>query len=108
MRYTDPTGHFTDDALQKYLKKLHGDDWERFWKAWLEDQDWMDLLHAAEGGDTLALLHEGGLWHYLFSGKGQDLLDGIAPACDIVGTQNGTFDPRLDNLDLIRGLLSFE
>ena len=54
LRYTDPTGHFTDKAIQAYLRETYGDAWEQYWQTWAGDQPWLDLLHAAQGGDILS------------------------------------------------------
>lgn len=50
VRYTDPTGHFTDEEIQKSLKDEYGENWERVWKAWQEDEYWMWLLDEAKAG----------------------------------------------------------
>jgi len=79
-RYTDPTGHFTDDAIKAYLQGTYSDKWQDYWNTWLADQEWMNLLHDAEGGDVLtrASWSNGtlSLNHVYLAGKGQDLLSG--------------------------------
>jgi len=91
LRYTDPTGYFTDDAIKTYLQGIYGDAWEQYWKAWLADDAWMNLLHTAQGGDlllevgwesgTLGLRPDDHSRAYLrqfrLQGKGHDVLSGI-------------------------------
>ncbi|WP_423222642.1 RHS repeat-associated core domain-containing protein [Candidatus Amarolinea aalborgensis] len=92
LRYTDPTGNFTDDAIKAYLQSQYDDAWEQYWKAWLADETWMNLLHAAQGGDTLLEVGwESGslglrvedhsrayLRQFRLQGKGHDILSGIS------------------------------
>ena len=81
LRYTDPTGYFTDDAIKAYLQNVYGNEWQMYWDAWSSDQTWMGLLRAAEGGDvmTRASWSNGSLAlnHFLLAGSGQDLLSGM-------------------------------
>jgi hypothetical protein len=81
LRYVDPTGHFTDEALLAYLQD-HYDDWEQYWKLWQADEAWMSLLHRAEGGDILyrATTDSTGnprLDYFKLVGSGQDTLSGV-------------------------------
>jgi len=59
VRYTDPTGHFTDEEIQKSLKDEYGENWERVWKAWQEDEYWMWILHTARGGWEIWMANTG-------------------------------------------------
>ncbi|MEJ5312640.1 MAG: RHS repeat-associated core domain-containing protein, partial [Anaerolineae bacterium] len=34
LRYTDPTGHFTDEAIQEYLRSQYGKYWFFYWQIW--------------------------------------------------------------------------
>ncbi len=92
LRFVDPTGYFTDDAIKAYLQGLYGDAWEQYWKAWQADDVWMNLLHAAQGGDALLEVGwESGspglrpedhsrayLRQFRLQGKGHDVLSGIS------------------------------
>ena len=77
IRYVDPSGHFTDDAIMDYLKGVYEDEWERYWKLWKNDKEWIKLLHAAQAGDILTRLYDNKVEFYKFSGKGEEFLGGI-------------------------------
>ena len=47
----------------------------------------MALLHAAQAGDILTLMHETGLRYFQFTGQGEDVLEGIMESSDIVGSK---------------------
>jgi RHS repeat-associated protein len=53
VRYTDPTGHFSEDEIIEHLKYKHGSKWEKFLKAWKSDALFWRMLLKAEIGDTL-------------------------------------------------------
>ena len=95
LRYTDPTGMFTDDAIQAYLKSTYGDAWEQYWLIWSGDQPWLDLLHAAQGGDILsrAMWSNGSLSlaHFVLAGSGHNVLSGVYKA------ENLTSEPQLQD-----------
>jgi hypothetical protein len=83
LRYTDPTGHFTDDAIRAYLQGLYGDAWEQYWNAWQADKGWWGLLGKAQGGDTLYRYSfddtgRPSVDSYQFEGEGQTLLTGLS------------------------------
>ncbi len=83
LRFVDPTGHFTDDAITTYLKEQYGDDWERHWKTWQADDAWMKLLHGAQGNDVLyrASVDSSGnpkMDYFKFAGSGHDVLSGAS------------------------------
>jgi RHS repeat-associated protein len=57
LRYTDPTGHFTEDAIYNYLlnnecggSPICADD---TMYAWSQDSEWWSMLLAAEAGDVI-------------------------------------------------------
>jgi len=86
LRYTDPLGLFTDEAIKAYLQATY-EDWEAVWEQWQADESWMALLHAAQAGDILTLMHETGLRYFQFTGQGEDVLEGIMESSDIVGSK---------------------
>jgi len=88
LRYTDPMGHFEEDAIKDYLRKKYGDGWEDVWKSWTTDKNWMDMLRAAEGGDVLAYLTAEGPRYFRFAGEGQTLLEDTFLTNDIVGSED--------------------
>jgi len=47
LRYTDPSGHYTNDEIQKYLQETYGADWQSYWEAWQADPYWMWILDHA-------------------------------------------------------------
>ncbi len=53
LRYTDPSGHYTDDEIQQYLKNMYGEKWGAYWTAWSSDDVFMEMLHLADDGDAL-------------------------------------------------------
>ncbi len=61
LRYTDPSGHFEDDAIKEYLKQLYGKDrWWHVWKSWLADETWISMLREAQAGDIVAFYNQSG------------------------------------------------
>jgi RHS repeat-associated protein len=86
--YVDPTGHFEDDAIKDYLRQKYGDGWLEIWETWTADEDWMNMLHAAEGGDVLAYLSAGDPVYFRFAGEGQVLLEDTLLTNDIVGSED--------------------
>ena len=94
MNLTDPTGHFSQEAIEQYLQENH-DDWESVLAAWMSDADWWGVLRAAEAGDTLLASYYGywsqglgtagaseyaigGSTQFTFTGSGRDVLSGIS------------------------------
>ncbi|WP_423222635.1 RHS repeat-associated core domain-containing protein [Candidatus Amarolinea aalborgensis] len=53
VRYADPSGHYSDDEIQQYLKDMYHQNWESYWKAWLTDPYWIWVLHMAQDGYLL-------------------------------------------------------
>ena len=53
LRYTDPTGHFSDDEILDWLKAQNPDNWESIWHTWQQNAAWMDWLRNAQFGDGL-------------------------------------------------------
>lgn len=68
VRYTDPTGHLTEDELQVLL----GSDYDTLISLWRQyDPYWMAVLEAIQGGGVLqASLLDGIELHFEGSGKG--------------------------------------
>jgi len=61
LRYTDPSGHFEDDAIKEYLKQLYGEDgWWSVWESWLADETWISMLREAQAGDIVAFYNQSG------------------------------------------------
>ena len=54
LRYTDPSGHFTEEAIRDYLVELYG---ERkgllMLLEWQQDTEWWKMLSSAQAGDYL-------------------------------------------------------
>jgi len=83
VNFTDPTGHFTEDAIRGYLWEYCAGDESCFtetFNQWRGDEKWWDMLRAAQTGDVLI----GGTFFggdhgmfYTFQGQGQDVLNGI-------------------------------
>lgn len=107
LRYIDPLGLFTDDAVMAYLQSQYGEEWEQYWKQWQLDSAWMDLLHAAQAGDILAMIDENDIYYYQFVGEGIDFLNGVVWSSDIVGSKKESYTLALEPLrynSLWRGL----
>lgn len=77
VKFNDPSGHFTEDAIKDYLKETHKDTWEEYWKLWSADAAWMDMLYKATACDVFASISTSGLvsWHQ-FTGEGVTSLTG--------------------------------
>ncbi len=75
LRYTDPTGHFEDEAIIDYLKQ-HYDHWWDIWTAWLQNAAWMNMLREAVAGDIFAALNNGEPIWLEFCGDGKSVLSG--------------------------------
>jgi len=86
LKYTDPLGMFTEEAIKTYLQATY-DDWEAVWEQWQADGSWMAALYAAQAGDVLTLMHETGLRYYQLMGQGEDVLEGVMESSDIVGSK---------------------
>jgi len=63
LNYVDPTGHFSEDEIEKYLRQNYGKNWKKYWDAWQSDDLFWGMLLDAEIGDDLhaptTLLDEG-------------------------------------------------
>jgi hypothetical protein len=79
LRFIDPSGHFSEEAVQAYLRSYYGEDqWEKVFNAWKGNKDWWAMISAAQAGDILFGGDEdGGGFMYEFLGNGQDRLDGV-------------------------------
>ncbi len=79
LRYTDPSGHFTRDAIINYLKENYPDSWLKMWDAWRTDTAWANLLSDAQGGDYFAIdpSSDPSVMLLQFLGTGEDVLEGI-------------------------------
>ncbi len=62
LRYTDPTGHFSKEQIEGYLRKHHGDQWKMYWDAWESDHLFFSMLAAAQYGDVLFAPTSGMCW----------------------------------------------
>jgi len=51
--YVDPTGHFSEDQISKFLKQKYGKNWESYLKAWKSDELFWEMLIAAQYEDEL-------------------------------------------------------
>ncbi len=78
VRLVDPTGHFSKEAIKNYLKGQYKEKWGKYWEKWRTDKSWINLLHKSQSGDILTRLGNGGIEHFQFFGKGEDVLGGIA------------------------------
>ncbi|MBI3942399.1 MAG: hypothetical protein HY326_05245 [Chloroflexi bacterium] len=73
VRYTDPSGHFSEDQLRGWF----GDDQVT---QWMQDQHWWGMLRAAEFGDwtiTLPLFPTGGVGQFISNGQGQPIFGNV-------------------------------
>ena len=73
LRYTDPTGHFTDDAIKAYLQNVYGNEWQMYWDAWWADEAWWSFIATAQANDIFAQ----GTQLYMFVGTGEVELTGV-------------------------------
>jgi hypothetical protein len=54
VKYTDPTGHFTQDEIMASLTDQYGaDEAARIWNLWMLDLGWMNTLYLAQDGWSL-------------------------------------------------------
>jgi RHS repeat-associated protein len=77
LRYTDPSGHFTRDAMLEYLKGAYPETWRDVWSRWLQDEAWMSMMYKAQGGD-ITFTMGGEVNAFRFIGYGHLKLEGIA------------------------------
>ncbi|MBA3532769.1 MAG: RHS repeat-associated core domain-containing protein [Ardenticatenales bacterium] len=79
LRYTDPTGHFTEDAIKEYLYSTYLEaEAERILAEWQSDEAWWEMMLDAEAGDTLLVATAAsGYAAYSFVGEGKTKLTGL-------------------------------
>jgi hypothetical protein len=53
VRFTDPSGYFSEDQIEAYVKNTYGDLWKQYWNAWSSDSVFWEMLRAAEYGDAV-------------------------------------------------------
>jgi RHS repeat-associated protein len=80
VRYTDPTGHFSEDVIQNYLNTYYGDSvGSDLFKEWKSDNEWWAMLRDAISGDVLYGAGGGRGFQYQFIGSSDNkYLFGIA------------------------------
>ncbi|GEM_PF-3136472 len=85
LRYTDPTGHYTTDAIINYLKENYPDNWLEMWDIWRNDTAWANFLSNAQGGDYFAIdpSSDPAVMLLQFLGTGEDVLEGIVQISQI-------------------------
>ena len=96
LRYSDPTGHFTEEAIMNYLTGAYRDDAQYMYELWKSDAEWWDMLRAAQDGDVLvgSIFYYGdhGMF-YTLQGEGQDVLGGVFWS-DPYGNKLSGYQPR--------------
>ena len=81
LRYSDPTGHFSEEVIYEYLlnhecggSPICADD---TMESWSHNKDWWDQLLNAQAGDILIYTDTPHMLLYLtFTGEGRERLDG--------------------------------
>ena len=53
VRFTDPTGMFSEDEIESYLRAQYGDQWRSYWDAWYSDHVFWSMLLLADYDDVL-------------------------------------------------------
>ncbi|WP_423222646.1 RHS repeat-associated core domain-containing protein [Candidatus Amarolinea aalborgensis] len=53
VRLTDPTGMFSEEEIEAYLRTQYGDHWQSYWDAWHSDQVFWQMLELADYDDVL-------------------------------------------------------
>lgn len=53
MRYSDPSGHYTEDEVTGYLQSQYPDAWEFYLHAWKHDAVFWEMLMTASNDDVL-------------------------------------------------------
>jgi hypothetical protein len=80
IRFIDPTGHFTEAAIWRYLVQQYGDSAYRYWVRWKNDEEWWDMLRNAKAGDIL-FVGPGNVTNdnifLTFQGEGDTILEGV-------------------------------
>jgi len=93
VKYVDPTGHFTEQAIFDYLLNLYGDERRAgaILSKWRGDTEWWAMISAAQAGDIIfgtedMRLVKGGTpadrsspagFQFQFQGEGMDKLTGL-------------------------------
>lgn len=69
LKYTDPTGHFSEEEIETHLKNAYRELWNKYFAAWKSDKLFWDMLLAAQYGDNL-FAPESGLGYGTFERDG--------------------------------------
>jgi RHS repeat-associated protein len=69
VNYGDPTGHFSEDQINKFLKQKYGKNWESYLNAWKSDNLFWEMLLNAQYDDYL-FAPESGLGSGQFTNEG--------------------------------------
>jgi RHS repeat-associated protein len=105
IRFIDPTGHFDEAAIWRYLVQQYGDSAYRYWVKWKADDVLWSLLSEATANDVLVYV-DGDQVHFArFLGEGQDELWGTEdlPLPDI-GSALGAKHDRSNDIGLTNTL----
>ncbi len=81
--FTDPTGYYSQDEIQEYLRNQYGDNWQMYWDAWQYDPLWMQVLYAAEDGNILLVTQNGQVIAYQFGASDNGFTFGLANAGEV-------------------------
>lgn len=79
IEFVDPTGYFSEDAIQNYIWTMCGDSWSCFdttLEEWQSNSEWWELLIEAQAGDVIFGHSHQNVFH-TFSGVGKEKLSGI-------------------------------
>ena len=105
INYIDPSGHFTEEAIQDYISSICGDSWTCFdttLSDWQNNELYWDMLRAAEAGDIAFIGAIDGYFaegmFYKFEGSEDNVLTGISLS-DGYGNMRDGEEP-LQNLTL--------
>ncbi len=121
LKYVDPTGYFTEEAIVKYLQGIYGSQvledtkelmWQIVLRRWKGNEALWNLLSAAEAGDILMYVGSNNQIAFgRFLGEGQHMLAGIEgiPLPDLEQV-SGLGDLRLPKVlqNEIVGLFSYD
>jgi hypothetical protein len=64
LTYTDPTGHFTRDAIVDYLAQTHPGEWRVILAEWEANEKWWATLREAQPDDVFAMSNDEGTRSY--------------------------------------------
>jgi RHS repeat-associated protein len=79
LRYTDPTGFFTEEAIEGYLQDTYGkEEGNSILAEWKADEAWWKMMRKAEHGDILLVKRGPADVYYAFGGMGDQALYGIS------------------------------